>query len=85
MSACACNSLCEVSLFSHYLYLSVSLRQSDDLPLRLTTDKVVLSHTSIESSIIVSTCWELAVGAEPSEEDRIPVAIPINLDIEVGG
>lgn len=30
---------------------------SDDLPTHLTTDKVTLTHTSIESAIIATTYW----------------------------
>ena len=55
----------------------------EDLPLHLTTDMVTLTHTTVESSIIASTCWEYEKREELSEEDQALVAIPINLDIEI--
>ncbi len=56
---------------------------SEDLPYHLTSDMVMLTHTTIESSIIASTCWEYDRDEELSEEDRALVAIPTDLDIEV--
>lgn len=56
---------------------------TDDLPLHLTSDVVTLTHTSTESSIIASTCWESERQEELSEEDKALVAIPTDLDIEV--
>lgn len=60
-----------------------SSEPSEDLPLHLTSDVVTLSHMTIESSIIASTCWEYEQQGELSEEDQALVAIPIDLDIEV--
>ena len=31
----------------------------EDLPEHLTTDRIVITHTSIESAIIATTCWDL--------------------------
>lgn len=60
-----------------------SLDTSEDLPLHLTSDMVTLTHITIESSIIASTCWEYEQQGGLSEEDQALVAIPTDLDIEV--
>ena len=61
--------------------LYISSETSDDLPVHLTSEVVNLSHSSIETSLIATSCWEGSVA--PSEEENIPIEIPIHLDIEV--
>ena len=55
----------------------------EELPLHLTSDIVTLTQTTVETSIIASTCWADDRQEELSEEDRALVAIPVDLDIEV--
>ncbi len=42
---------------------------------------VTLTHSSIETSLIATTQWEESYT--PSAEDKVPVDIPVDLDIEV--
>lgn len=64
---------------------------SQDEPFHLSSDIVTLTHVSIESSIIASTCWEdddhnslsPIKASKPAEEDCRPIGIPVSLDIEV--
>ena len=61
--------------------LFISAETSEELPIHLTSDIVTLTHTVTEISLIATTCWE--GGIAPTDEDRVPVDIPIDLDIEV--
>ena len=56
---------------------------SNELPFYLTHEVATLSHLDSETSLIASTSW----GEEEnvSEEDQLPVEIPVDLPIEVGG
>ena len=53
----------------------------EDFPRHLTSEVVTLTHSSIETSLISTTHWDGSY--QPSEKDRIPIDIPIDLDIEV--
>ena len=61
--------------------LFISAETSEELPIHLTSDIITLTHTITETSLIATTCWE--GGIAPTDEDRVPVDIPIDLDIEV--
>ena len=61
--------------------LFISCDTSEELPVHLISDVVTLLHSSTETSLIATTCWEK--GIAPTDEDRVPVDIPLNLDIEV--
>lgn len=61
--------------------LFISFDTSEELPVHLISDVVTLLHSSTETSLIATTCWE--GGIAPTDEDRVPVDIPLSLDIEV--
>ena len=61
--------------------LYISSETSDDLPVHLTSEVVKLTHASVETSLIATSCWE--GSSVPSEEENIPIEIPIHLDIEI--
>ena len=61
--------------------LFISAETSEELPIHLTSDIITLTHSITETSLIATTCWE--GGIAPTDEDRVPVDIPIDLDIEV--
>lgn len=42
---------------------------------------VTLTHSSIETSLIATTVWDASYT--PTTEDKVPVDIPVDLDIEV--
>ena len=52
-----------IEVFSEGLPLDAMLyppddEEMDDLPPHLITDKVTITHTSIESAVIATTCWD---------------------------
>ena len=54
---------------------------SRQIPIGLSSKVVTLTHSSIETLLVATTyCKD---NASPSEEDTIPVEIPIHLDIDV--
>lgn len=61
--------------------LFINAETSEELPIHLTSDIITLTHSITETSLIATTCWE--GGIAPTDEDRVPVDIPIDLDIEV--
>ena len=63
---------------------------TDDCISSLVSDVVTLTHISVESSIIATTCWDDDNSDSDSPEDttdadnqKIPIAIPMDLSIEV--
>lgn len=60
------------------LYMSVV---TPELPLHLSSKVVTLTHCSIETFLVATTYCE--DNTTPSEEDEVPVEIPIHIDIEV--
>ena len=62
---------------------------SDDSISRLVSDIVTIMHSSIESSIIATTCWNdesnqsLLVKVENDNNQCMPLAIPTDLNITV--
>ncbi len=52
-----------IEVFSEMLPLDVMMyppddEDMDDLPPHLRSDKVIITHTSIESAVIATTCWD---------------------------
>ena len=60
---------------------------TEDSVLHLVSEVISLTHISVMTSIIATTCWNgehnSDVIPEVSGEDQIPVAIPIELEISV--
>ena len=54
---------------------------SPQIPIGLSSKVVTLTHSSIETLLVATAYCE--DNASPSEEDTIPVEIPIHLDIDV--
>ena len=69
------------------LFISSDVPESDNNISHLISEVLYLTHVSIESSIIATTCWNDGNNQDElpglEDEGQIPVAIPIELEIEV--
>ncbi|XP_064395371.1 uncharacterized protein LOC135342551 isoform X2 [Halichondria panicea] len=64
------------------LYVTNETQAESEFPLDLTTEMITLTHTSIETSIVATTYWgDDETGL--TEEDFMPLAIPLELEIEI--
>ena len=69
------------------LIISSDILELDDSISHLISEVLYLTHVSIESSIIATTCWNDGNNQDElsglEDEGQIPVAIPIELAIKV--